>query len=255
VGSVQKGPNPAAQSTGGDQDQPDETFYLSHMRNHYYLPLLALVSFCWCVVVSPLKAQQLDVQEWPNGQVILATGDTLYGSVVYHQTEEVIRLVRQDGTNQAFTPVGVRSFTVTDDQSQYQKVFRSYFWNRGNDYSDYQVPAFFQVLQEGPYTLVKREVISFRNQNLSPMYAGYSRYYDPYGGSNYPGYRSQAVILDMLFLYSPQQKIQALRKPRRDLEDLYGNKSGAMKKFIKTYNLSYNDTGDVMKMIWYFNSL
>jgi hypothetical protein len=98
---------------------------LSHMRNHYYTPLLALVSLCWCVFVPSLNAQQLDVQEWPNGQVILATGDTLYGSVVYYQTEEVIRLIRQDGTNQAFAPVGVQSFTVTDHQSQYHKVFRS----------------------------------------------------------------------------------------------------------------------------------
>jgi hypothetical protein len=225
------------------------------MRNHFNFPLLALVTLCWCVFVSTLKAQQLDVQEWPNGQVILATGDTLYGSVVYHQTEEVIRLIRQDGTNQAFTPVGVRSFTVTDDRSQYQKVFRSYFWNRGNDISDYQVPAFFEVLQEGPYTLVKREGISFRNQSPSAMYAGYGRYYDPYGTGYYPGYRSQPVIVDILFLYTPHQKIQALRNLRRDLEELYGNKSGAMKQFIKTHHLSYNDTGDVMKMIRYFNSL
>lgn len=224
------------------------------MRNHYHLPLLALLTLCWCVFVAPLRAQQLDVQEWPNGQVILTTGDTLYGSVVYHQTEEIIRLIRKDGTNQAFTPVGVRSFTVTDGQSQYQKVFRSYFWNRGNDYSDYQVPAFFEVLQEGPYTLVKREVISIRNQGFSPMYAGYGRYYDPYGGYS-PGYRSQPVILDLLFLYTPHQKIQALRNPRRDLEDLFGDKAGAMKQFIKTHNLSYNDTGDVMKIIRYFNGL
>jgi hypothetical protein len=103
--------------------------------------------------------------------------------------------------------------------------------------------------------LVKREVISYRSQNVSSMYAGYGRYYDPYGSGYYPGYRSQPVILDMLFLFTPHQKIQALRNPRRDLEDLFGNKSGAMKQFIKTYNLSYNNTGDVMKIIRYFNSL
>jgi hypothetical protein len=214
---------------------------------------MALVALCLCAIVPAVKAQQPDVQEWPKGQVILATGDTLFGAVVYHQNEEIIRLVLQDGTNQAFTPVGVRSFTVTDNQGHYQKVFRSFPWNRGNDYSDYQVPAFFEVLQEGPYTLVKREVVTVRNQSMGPMYAGYGRYYDPYG--NYPGYRSQVVILDALYLYTPNHKIQALRNPKRDLEDLFGKKSEDLKHFVKSRNLSYSDTGDVIKIIRYFNSL
>jgi hypothetical protein len=233
----------------------DEILYSSYMRNHYYAPLLTLVGLCLCAFVSSVQAQQPDVQEWPNGQVILATGDTLYGSVVYHQSEEIIRLIRQDGTNQAFTPVGVRSFAVSDNRGQTQKVFRSYRWNRGNDYSDYQVPTFFEVLQEGPYTLVKREVVTVRNQSMSPMYAGYGRYYDPYGGGYYPGSRSQLIILDVLYLYTPNNKILALRNPRRDLEDLFGKKAHEMKQFIKSQNLSYGDTQDVMRMIRHFNSL
>jgi hypothetical protein len=63
------------------------------------------------------------------------------------------------------------------------------------------------------------------------------------------------VIMDMLYLYSPQQKIIALRNPKRDLEDLFGQRSGEMKKFIKSQNLSYGLTRDVVKMIRYFNSL
>jgi hypothetical protein len=225
------------------------------MRKNYYNALYALLTFGLGFLVSSVQAQQKEVQEWSNGQVILASGDTLYGSVVYHSNEEIIRVILLDGTNQAFTPVGVRSFAVTDDRGQYHKVFKSYYWNRDNDYSDYLVPAFFEMLLEGPYTLVKREVVSLRNQNMSPMYAGYSRYGDPYGSGNYPGYRPQMVIMDMLYLYSPQQKIIALRNPKRDLEDLFGQRSGEMKKFIKSQNLSYGLTRDVVKMIRYFNSL
>jgi hypothetical protein len=224
------------------------------MRNHYYTPFWALVIFYLFAFVPVVQAQQPDVQEWPNAQVILATGDTLYGSVVYHQNEEVIRLVRQDGTNQAFTPVGVQSFTATDKQGQYQRVFKSYLWNRGNDYSDYRVPAFFEVLQEGPYTLVKREAVTVRNQSMSPMYAGYGRYYDPYN-PNYPGYRSQMVILDVLYLYTPDKKIIALKNPKRDLDDLFGKKAQEMKLFIKSQHLSYNDTRDVIRIVRHFNSL
>jgi hypothetical protein len=225
------------------------------MRNHYCKTLLALVTFFLGSAVTSGNAQQLDVQEWPNAQVVLTSGDTLYGALAYHQTEEILRLILKDGTNQAFSPVGVRSFAVADSRGQYHKLFRSYLWNRGNDYSDYQVPAFFEVLQEGPYTLVKREVVTIRNQNMAPMYAGYGRYYDPYGSGTYPGFRSQTVILDALYLYTPKQKIIALRNPKRDLEDLFGKKSGEMKQFIKSRDLSYSQTQDVMRIIQYFNSL
>jgi hypothetical protein len=224
------------------------------MRYSYCKTLSALV-ILFLAAVSFGAAQHLEVQEWPNAQVILTSGDTLYGSVTYHQNEEIIRLVLNDGTNQAFTPVGVRSFAVADSQGQYQKLFRSYFWNRGNDYSDYQVPAFFEVLQEGPYTLVKRELVAIRNQSMTPMYAGYGRYYDPYGPGAYPGFRSQAVVLDALYLYTPRQKIIALRNPKRDLEDLFGNRSGEMKQFVKSRHLSYNQTQDVIQILRYFNSL
>lgn len=223
------------------------------MRNLYLYTLLVLLTLSAGFFSSPMQAQQLDIQEWPKGQVILTSGDTLYGSVVYHQTEEILRLIRPDGTNQAFTAVGVHSFTVTDKSSQYQQVFRSYPWNRGNDYSDYLVPGFFEVLLDGPYTLVKREVISIRNQTVSPLYANYANYYSGYSNGYSQAYRVQPVILDVLYLKTPQGRIRDLRNPRRDLEDLFGEKSDEMKAFIKTHNLSYHDTGDIIRIIHHFN--
>ncbi|MGV3641772.1 MAG: hypothetical protein ACO1NZ_14710, partial [Adhaeribacter sp.] len=83
------------------------------MKN-LYLHTLLVLSLLGAALFPRLAQAQLDIQEWPQGQVILSSGDTLYGAVVYHQSEEILRLIRPDGTNQAFTAVGVRSFTVAD---------------------------------------------------------------------------------------------------------------------------------------------
>lgn len=224
------------------------------MRIYNWKVLLALAIFFWASSAYRLKAQP-DFDEWPRAQVILASGDTLYGSVAYHHNEEIIRLILEDGTNQAFSPVGVQSFAVADERGNYRKRYRSYYWNRGNEYSNYQVPSFFEVLQEGPYTLVRREVLALRNQSMVPVFAGYGRNFDPTTSGYYPGFHYQEANEDALYLLTPQKKIIPLYNPKKDLVKLFGDKYGFMKQFIQSRALSYEDTRDVMVMIDYFNQL
>jgi hypothetical protein len=161
-----------------------------------------------------------------------------------------------DGSVQAFAPVNVSSFTVTDAQNRLSQTFRPYLWNRGNDYSDYKAPAFFELLTEGKYTLVKREMLTSRSQSYySPMYAGgYGRYYDPYAYS-YGGPRYQTVIMDLFYLYTPDQKIIALRNPKRDLEDMFRGHAKVMREYVKRNNLTYSNARDLALIVNHFNNL
>jgi hypothetical protein len=209
---------------------------------------LALAAFL------PAVAQQVDVQEWPKGRIVLTSGDTLSGPVTYHRIEDIIRVTLADGSIQAYAPVNVSSFTVTDERGRFRQTFKPYMWNRGNDYSDYKAPAFFELLTEGNYSLVKREVLSSRNLNYSPMYAGsgYGRYYDPYG---YGHLRQQTVVQDLFYIYNPKGAIISLRNPKRDLEDLFGNKAKVMKEFVKRNNLEYDNARDLVRIVGHFNQL
>ena len=136
-----------------------------------------------------VQAQRVDIQEWAKGRVILTSGDTLTGPVTYHRTEDIVRVTLPDGSIQAFAPVNVASFSVSD--GRFSQTFKPYMWNRDNDYSDYKAPAFFEQLNEGRYSLVKRETVVRRNLNSGPIYAGYGRYYDPYGYGNSSRYVDQ----------------------------------------------------------------
>jgi hypothetical protein len=221
---------------------------------HPYFFRLVLILVLAFNAFLPVFAQKVDIQEWPKGRIVLTSGDTLTGPIIYHRTEDIIRVTLPDGSIQAYAPVNVSSFTVTDERGRFRQTFKPYLWNRGNDYSDYKAPAFFELLSEGNYTLVKREVLTSRSLNYSPMYAGYGRYYDPYG-YGYGNMHQQPVVQDLFYIYSPKGEIISLRNPKRDLDDLFGNKSKEMKAFVKQRNLEYDNAHDLAIIVGHFNGL
>ncbi len=210
----------------------------------YLILSLTLVSFA-------AKAQRVDIQEWPKGRLILTSGDTLSGPLTYHRTEDIVRISSPDGSIQAFAPVNVASFTVSD--GRFSQTFKPYMWNRGNDYSDYKAPSFFEQLNDGKFSLVKRETIVRRNMNSGPMYAGYGRYYDPYGYGNATRFVEQ--VQELFYLHTPDNNIVALRKPKRDLEEIFGKKNKEMKAFISANKLDYDNARDLVLIVSHYNSI
>ena len=198
-----------------------------------------------------VRAQRVDIQEWAKGRVILTSGDTLTGPVTYHRTEDIVRVTLPDGSIQAFAPVNVASFSVSD--GRFSQTFKPYMWNRDNDYSDYKAPAFFEQLNEGRYSLVKRETVVRRNLNSGPIYAGYGRYYDPYGYGNSSRYVNQ--VQDLFYLNTPDNKIVSLRRPKRDLEEVFGRKNKEMKSFIAANRLDYDNARDLVLIVSHFNEI
>ncbi|QNF35215.1 hypothetical protein HUW51_21765 [Adhaeribacter swui] len=211
--------------------------------------IFLLIGFS-CISINS-QAQRVDIQEWPKGRVVLTSGDTLSGPLTYHRTEDIVRVTSPDGSIQAFAPVNVASFTVSD--GRFSQTFKPYMWNRGNDYSDYKAPAFFEQLSDGNYSLVKRETIVRRNMNAGPMYAGYGRYYDPYGYNTMGRYVEQ--VQELFYLHTPDNNIIALRKPKRDLEDLFGKKSKEMKAFISANKLDYDNARDLVLIVSHYNKI
>ena len=210
-----------------------------------------ILLFGLSLVTIGAYAQRVDIQEWPKGRLVLTSGDTLSGPLTYHRTEDVVRITSPDGSIQAFAPVNVASFTVSD--GRFSQTFKPYMWNRGNDYSDYKAPSFFEQLNDGKFSLVKRETIVRRNMNASPMYAGYGRYYDPYGYGNNSRFVEQ--VQELFYLHTPDNNIVPLRKPKRDLEDVFGKKNKEMKAFISANRLDYDNARDLVLIVSHYNTI
>lgn len=232
------------------------------------------------------------VQEFAGSTILLANGDTLEGPLVLHRNEDVVRMTMPDNTINTLSAVAVQSFAVKGEQvdrrrdayyyddfydarrgyyygspaffnrplpkrrerpdTSLVRVFRTYRWNRDNDYSDYKSPAFFEQLSSGPTVLLRREALVER-----PVYAagpyGYGGGYGGYGPSRYAG--SYSEIKDNFYLGTSTGNIIPLRNPKKDMLAAYPKLARQIEKYAKQNNLNFTIARELAFIVNYANSL
>ncbi|RIJ42754.1 hypothetical protein [Pontibacter oryzae] len=227
------------------------------MKNdNYTIPfIVCLILF---LVVVPLIGQAqyrpaVDIQEWPMGKIVLTSGDTIYGPVTYHHTQEIINIQNEDGTLSAFSPVNVKYFIVQEQPSGKSTTFRSLMWDMDRDYSDFKKPTFFEQLNQGGVVLIMREnYIHTEPENLS-AYSAQGFLYDP--DSYVPGSEWINHIKPLYYLLLPDGEIITLRNVRKDLYQVFGKKGKQVKKYVKDKRLAYEKPHQLVAIVNYFNSL
>lgn len=220
--------------------------------------LTALVVVCVVVlsaVVCPGLAQAqarlaADVQEWPQGKVVLVNGDTLYGALTYYRTPDIVKVRHEDGSISSVTPVNVKYFIAQEMPSGRSYTFRTLNWDMGKANSGFKKPTFFEELNRGALTLITRETYSISGNR---GYNNTTSYYDPgyYAGNS--GLEDQVIELYFILLQSGE--IVSLRNLRKDLHTLFGEKSKDVKSYIKLNKLDYEKPHELVAIINYFNSL
>ncbi|RSK43969.1 hypothetical protein [Hymenobacter rigui] len=230
-------------------------------------------------------------QQFNRATVLLSTGDTLTGPVMLHRTEETLTMSLPDNTVRTLPAVNVQSFAVQGeryDQSRERfyyddfyamrqgyyygnplytlpvprrrerpdtalvRVFRTYRWNRGNDYSDFRAPGFFEQLSSGPIILLRREGLVQRPVTSSAGPYGYGGY-----GYGMPG-RTVGYytdVKDSFFLGLPGGSVVALRNPKKDLLAYFRDTSRRIEQYAKDNKLSFTDARELAYIVNYANSL
>jgi hypothetical protein len=200
-----------------------------------------------------LAQQQPFEISWRNGQVTLATGDTISGQITLSHPNDIVRVTQENGVVSAFSAVNVKSFSVQHEQGSgifrrsegpqtFKRNYQSFLWNHDKDYSNFKSPAFFVVLQPGKNTLLMREVKE--------------RYYDNAAGSLYGNSRmAMERIREKFYLLTPNQEIKPLRNPKKDLPEFYGKKGKQVLTYAKENKLSFTEPVGLAMIVNYANSL
>lgn len=219
-------------------------------------------------------------QQWAQGSVILTSGDTIDGPVIYHHDEETLEVRFANGTARTFAAINVSYFVVSDeaasrDQNRMNsavaygpypartgmwpppgadrrdrapvKLYVTYMWDRDNDYSDFRAPAFFQQLTDGNVRLLKREKLVQRTVNPADPYFRYSGY--PLGGGYY------TEIQNSYFLADPQGNLTPLRTIKKDLLAYFGRNAKQIQAYAKENRLSFTDADELPLILRYADSL
>ncbi|HEX8426002.1 hypothetical protein [Hymenobacter sp.] len=242
-------------------------------------------------VASTARAQQTALtQQFAGSTILLANGDTLRGPVTLRRDQDVLMMAQPDGTITTLSAVAINSFAVKGENrdsrrgtSYYDnfydarngyyygnpmyssrrteesdlnrvRVFRTYRWNRGNDYSDFKSPAFFEQLSNGPRMLLRRESLMQRTVPTSGPYGygGYG-YGNPYGAGRYAG--TYTEMKDDFFLASPTGDVIALRSPKKDLLNVFRGQAKQLEQYAKQNQLSFTVARELAFIVNYANSL
>ena len=201
----------------------------------------------WAALVSsgPVCAQTFSQDVWYDGKVILDTEDTLTGSIRFDFPNNLLELEAANVVK-AYSARKVVSFEVFDVVNQQTRQFFSLPFRST---SDYKVPIFFELLMQGPLTLLCREKLV---TEAVPMY-GYSPYGYGFGRPGYYGSRNR-IAYDFYFGY-PNGNIQSFSGGKKDFYYLVKDHQQALKDFVSEHQLRYNDREDLRQIVAYYNHL
>ncbi|WP_149867201.1 hypothetical protein [Solirubrum puertoriconensis] len=247
-----------------------------------------------CAAPDALGQRNL-VQQFDAATVVLTSGDTLRGPAALHTDRDVLLISMPDNSVRTVAALSVAAFATRGEKEhpanyfdQYYdfydarrgyfygntgwgplpmqarrqrpdtarvREFRTFRWNRGNDYSDFRSPAFFEQLSQGPVLLLRRESLTERPVSAAdPMFRPYYAYAPiaalPRGTMGY-----YTTIRDQFFLGTPDGKVVMLRNPKRDLLAYFKPESDRVERYAKEHRLSFSEAHDLAFIVNYANSL
>ena len=202
--------------------------------------LLGIAFWLLSVCLAPFYgyAQEFPFQVWHEGKIVLMNDDTLSGQVKYNLEGNVVQYEHKQQVK-AFSSQTVLYFEIFDN------IFESFRYFYSLPYyvqPNYKTPIFFEVLYEGPLTLLAREY------TVEETVQHYSYYY-----RNHYSTRTR-LAFDYFFL----DQTGAIRKyssKRNDLFEIMKKKESEMKKFFKKNNLRYDRREDLIRAAAHYNSL
>lgn len=212
------------------------------------LLFMQLVLICWPVMTFGQQRNSFDTNEWLYGKVYLETGDSLSGGVMYYPMQDVVQVAGDNGVITSFSPVNVSYFIVNGVYSGKPQLFRSLMWDMGK-HEDFKKPVFFEQVNEGALKLLKRYhgVSVVRSESNSS---------EAYPNLFYPHIAGDSdELLESFYVMLPDGQILPLRKKRKELNMLFGEKSDLVKKFVKKNRLDYEIPHHLVAIVNYFNLL
>ncbi len=196
--------------------------------------------FLLCLLAaSVVSGQKFSKDYWHNGEVDLASGETVNGKIRYNLDDDQIQVLIQN-TVKSYTPQRVKAFQFVDELEGVNRYFFSLPFQDQENYTRYQ---FFELLSEGPVSLLSREKVVERIQtHMDPFWVGGMNMRVVYLMDNYYLMNENGDIR------SCDAKVDALM---RFMEDQKEN----VRNFVKSNKLNLEDRADMIRAVDFYNSV
>lgn len=182
-------------------------------------------------------AQEFSKDVWHDGYLISTDGDTIRGLVKYDMEANIVQVIHRNVVK-TYSSHKVFYFEIFDKVVENYRQFYSIPY--GVNYN-YEIPIIFEVLYEGPLSLLAREAIVQESVSNSSAY---------WGGS----FTRDKVAYTFYFL-DKQGTISYFSGKRNDLYDIMAKRSGDVKSFIKKNRLKTDEVRDLIRITAFYNSI
>ncbi len=214
---------------------------------------LFLSVFISIVISHILSAQELSLDVWHEGKIVLKTQDTLKGTLKYNLEENILQY-KYSNKMITLSPNKVTSFYFFDELLKVNRYFRTLEYSL---FSSYKPELFFEVLVVGEMSLLAREYISYETRMINDPFLTSDPFYNTYSGGN-SNYITRRVVNYNFYFFDKESKKQNVilyREKRRDLFNIMKKKETEIKEYIKDKKVLYNTRNGLVILTEYYNSI
>lgn len=190
------------------------------------------------VISLRASAQQFSNEVWHDGFLVTTEDDTLRGLIKYDMEANIVQLIVDNAVVKTFSSHKTFYFEIFDKVVENYRQFYSIPYQVNYNYT---IPIFFEVLYEGPLSLLAREAIV---QETVPNSSAY------WSGS----YTREMVSYSFYFL-DKDGNIKLFSGKKADLYAIMSRKLNDVKNFVKKNKLKIDEVRDLIRITAFYNSI
>ncbi|MEQ8471840.1 MAG: hypothetical protein RIC35_11670 [Marinoscillum sp.] len=196
-----------------------------------------LLSFFIFFSVVAVRAQEFSSQVWHDGFLVTTDSDTLRGLVKYDMESNIVQVI-QNQVVKTYSSHKVFYFEIYDKIVNSYRQFYSIPYNVNYNY---KIPIIFEVLYEGPLSLMARESIVQENVSNNSAYWGGSYLVD--------------VVNYTYFFLDKEGNMDMFNGKKGDLLEIMSRHGRDVKDFIKQNHLKTDEVRDLIRITAFYNSI
>lgn len=191
-----------------------------------------------CCLLSLGWSQKFSSEVFHDGFLVSSEGDTVKGKLQYDMETNIVTLLIR-GKTKTFSSHKIFYFEIND---AILNTYRQFYSIPSKVNYDYKIPILFELLYEGPLSLLTRESIVQQSQSSNSPY---------WGGSNYP----RTVVEYSFFFLDTKGEITYFTGKKKDLLEIMLKKQTHIKRYMKDNRLESDDVRDLIRITAFYNSI
>lgn len=184
------------------------------------------------------KAQEFPSDLWHQGMLVLVNEDTIKGQIKYSLVQDLIQV---ESAKKVYTFSGKKIFyfQIFDETVDAYREFYTLPYALKNQY---EAPVIFEVLVEGPLTLLCREAVVTKTVNDI----------NPYGTTM--SYNRNILMYTYYFL-NDKGHITKYTLKKKDLLQVLSKRSNKIEEYMRVNRLKADKRYDLSRIIAFYNGI